>query len=142
MRWSASVGRACALAGTVTLVAPFLAAQQGKAPPGPGRVEGVAVDMFGAPLRDAEVWLVNQRERTVRTDAEGRFAFDRVPLGYQWARVRARGLHRASGRVHVTDDAPLQFTHLVALPAADLDVRVVDAQGAPVAGADVIASRT
>ena len=118
-----------------------IAAQQAQAP-GPGRVEGVVIDMWGRPVAGAEVWLVGPDLPRQRTGDDGVFAFTCVPVGYQWARAAVRGWHRASTRVHVSHDAPLQFAEVVVLPAADVGVRVVDDTGAPVAGAEVVPSRT
>ena len=97
--------------------------------------------MWGRPLEGAEVWLVNRTQRA-RSDKDGRFELPMSPLGYQWARAKLRGFHRGSSRALITHDAPAQFVTMTLLPAADQTVRVVDEDGAPIAGAEVMFSRT
>jgi hypothetical protein len=107
-------------------------------------ITGTVVDAEGKPVPDAEVSYLDYRIPPVRTDAVGRFS-----IKLRWP--TASGLLMASdkGAAHMAlldvSDTGVPYAaqtaemRLTLLPSASLNVKVVDAEGASVRGAKVVA---
>jgi protocatechuate 3,4-dioxygenase beta subunit len=107
-----------------------------------GTVHGIVVDSIGAPVRAAEVWLSRwsseERLETTTTSNGGNFTLRSVPLDESllvWA--TAPGLTRERTIVRVAPAARSATERIRLWEAGTLRGRVVDAQGAPIADAQV-----
>jgi hypothetical protein len=138
MEWSL----AARAAACCCLLAPLVAQARVPTAPGSGRIEGVVLDALGRPLAGADVWLAGSSAPHVQTNGNAEFAFDRLPRGRAAVHAHRRGLHTGGTEAEVTDASPCVFARVVLLPAADVVVSVVDERDAPVAGAEVVPSRT
>ncbi|HET6163419.1 MAG TPA: sigma-70 family RNA polymerase sigma factor [Planctomycetota bacterium] len=110
-----------------------------------GSVSGTVVDGQRAPLADAEVELRDYYGDTpqlaVRTNGAGEFHFARVPFGYFWLSARRSGTVAAQRQIDVdansSDVTDLRLTLWTSRP---IHGSVVEADGAAVSGAKVVAS--
>lgn len=109
-----------------------------------GRIEGIVVDGLSQPLVAADVWLVDEQGASVartKTDGGGLFVLGRVPLPQTWyweVRAAAPACLEAADHVRPRDGAGTARLRL--FDASRLTGRVVDAEGAGIAGAQVAAS--
>lgn len=95
------------------------------------RLTGQIVDQDAKPVAGAEVVVSFNRSRAARTrcvattDAEGKFALDKAPVGYLNVRAIAPGFECTASEVHVTGKAegepPLR---VVLTPGTGLDLEV------------------
>jgi protocatechuate 3,4-dioxygenase beta subunit len=112
-------------------------------------VTGVVTGPEG-PVEGADVAIVPEREsdnglvagRRERTDAEGRYRFERVPAGSAEVNVDPFGPHRdwridEKASVTVGDAAATTVDFTVAATRVPIEGRVVDRDGDPIAGARV-----
>lgn len=111
-------------------------ARTGPETPLSGRVRS---RLDGRPVVDASVRATTSDGATheLRTDANGRFAWDALPAGARTIHVRGEPWMRPEEIQVEGEDAGTVWLH----GATDLTVRVVDEEGAPVAGALVVARR-
>ncbi len=77
------------------------------------------------------------RERTVRSDSEGRFAFEDVPIGAHRIQALATGLGESRARGILIEEGRENAVELELDEGRDLHVEVVDSSGKPVEGASV-----
>ncbi|MCA9678522.1 MAG: carboxypeptidase regulatory-like domain-containing protein [Kofleriaceae bacterium] len=104
-------------------------------PVGTLRLEGQVIDDAQNPVGDAQVVLSSNPPRTIRTEADGSFAFDAlVARPYE---LRARAPEGVAGPVtaRLTDHS--EPVILVLHAASSVTVEVVDDHGAPLDGATV-----
>ncbi|MEO8551390.1 MAG: carboxypeptidase-like regulatory domain-containing protein, partial [Kofleriaceae bacterium] len=106
-------------------------------PEGPLQLEGQVVDGDGHGVGGAEVWLGSVPPRTVKTEGDGTFSFDKL-VGRTY-RLTARSGDQVGGPIvykltQGSDPAILQLAG-----AAKLTVTVRDDKHAPIANADVTA---
>ena len=102
----------------------------------PGTLAGRVLDERGQPLADA---FVGTTAVTTRTDGDGRFRLDLGPSEPAGI-LRAVATGRAPVRVQLADMDAAQRTRLEIVlwhPASELEGRVVDETGHPIAGASV-----
>lgn len=101
-------------------------------------VSGVVVGPDGAPVADATVEIPSSRTTFVTADARG--AWDAGPLakGRYTMRARSRTLGSLADTTVVVD-GPRRDVRLEVAPLSQITGIVVDASGAPVAGAEVVA---
>lgn len=117
--------------------------------PLPGVLEGVVRSPEGAAIADAEVALkvtsglysrvhvAGWPEVSMRTDAQGRFRFERVAVGEERLSCRAEGYaYKSSHRVEVVPGA-LVSTEIVMQAGATLRGLVLDHRGQPLSDAEV-----
>jgi hypothetical protein len=118
------------------------------APPPPGdesaregqlevRVSGERGALAGATVR--LLWEWDRRYHLAAramTDASGRVALERLPVGVTWVLAEAPGYARASAQVVVASEPRLLELELA--PPHPLSVRVIDEQGAPLDEATVL----
>ena len=133
----------------VTGLAPHRVVQGVRVVLEPGsRILGRIVDEEEDPLAGAEVevreagrplWLAESPPvRVATSDAEGRFALERMPAGSFDIDVRRAGyVHTTLPGVQVTAGRDLDLPEISMEPGVPLFGRVVDDEGAPVAGAAV-----
>jgi hypothetical protein len=137
-----------ALAALAALAAGRPAAGQDPGAAAPtGTVTGLVLDPRGAPMVAAEVWCAPSGDPTARlarsrTDGDGFFVLTGVPADGRTCRVHATAPDHALGSAWVTLSGPEDTEHesLTLWAAADVHGRVVGADGAPLAGAEVIAT--
>jgi hypothetical protein len=106
-----------------------------------GAVTGQVVDLLGHPVVGAAVWGVARQEKfgPTQSDAEGRFRLPGLKLDKAvtiWADVPSLARERRDD-VRVFADKDHDIGRLTLLPGTRMIGRAVDAQGKPVAGADV-----
>jgi hypothetical protein len=74
-----------------------------------GTVRGVVTDTAGRPIRGVEVVAIRE-ERSVRTDAEGRFTINRLPWGQVVIMARLPGWRAAERAVTIGDAGQADVT--------------------------------
>ena len=113
-----------------------------------GELMGVLHTPDGEPAGDVHVQLERKLEArcshyveagTVRSDAQGGFAFDRLHPGDYRLRVESERYTHAATDVTVTED--INYLELQLVPAASIGGRVTLSDGSPVAGMSVQADR-
>jgi hypothetical protein len=128
------------LPALVSTFAPGATGQQ-QVPPAPGRefVEGLVLDVLGDPIPAVEVRAERAGATPFRShgDGDGRFRL-RLPEGSAELSFHRRGNTVARHTVRHVSRAPVLC--VVLEDAADLRGRVLDPDGAPVAGARVLAT--
>lgn len=110
-----------------------------------GSVSGTVVDWQRTPLADAEVELRDYRDDTtrlaVRTNGAGEFHFAHVPFGFFWLGARKPGSVAAQRQMDVDANHPdVTDLRLTLWRSRAIRGSVVDASGAAVSGAKVVAS--
>ncbi len=108
---------------------------QDEDPVGPLRLEGQVIDEHGAGVGDAVVALTSVPERTVKTEGDGTFAFDKL-VGREYALSATAG-DLVGGPVGYTLTADSDPVVIRLVAGAKLAVTVLDADAKPVAGATV-----
>jgi protocatechuate 3,4-dioxygenase beta subunit len=108
-------------------------------PEGPLRLEGQVQDADGHGVGGAEVWLSSVPQRSVKTEQDGTFAFDKL-VGREYGLSATAG-DRVGGPVQykLTETSDPVVIRLV--ESAKVIVTVVDDAGKPVEGADVRAAQ-
>ncbi len=130
-RWR-SAGQRCDLRGGDRLAERI-------ALPAGGEVRGRVREVAGRPVAGARVAEGFAGGKQVATDVEGRFRLEGVAIGAIELFVRQEGTALAQRRVVVPADGSPANVEVVLEAGRSVRGRVVDAAGAPVAGASVVA---
>ena len=106
-----------------------------------GAVTGLVVDLQGRPVAGAEVWGLSYQEKAgpTRSDADGRFRLPALKADKPvtiWADAPGMARERRDD-VHIYPGKDRDIGRLTLLPGTRIRGRVVDAQGKPVAGANI-----
>jgi hypothetical protein len=111
------------------------------APAETGAVTGLVVDLQGRPVAGAEVWGLSYQEKAgpTRSDADGRFRLPALKADKPvtiWADAPGLARERRDD-VHIYPGKDRDIGRLTLLPGTRIRGRVVDAQGKPVARANI-----
>lgn len=110
---------------------------------GRGSIEGrVLLTGSDQPVAGAEIYIVNARIPPARTDAHGRFIFERLPTGrYGLVLSPTSGYRARETLIAVGQDQKITEVRLVAYLGATISGRVLDHRDRPLAGLLVSALR-
>ncbi|MGE3172988.1 MAG: carboxypeptidase-like regulatory domain-containing protein [Planctomycetota bacterium] len=122
------------------------AQERGAAATPAGHADGVVLGHDGAPLVNVEVVASSDRRGAdvltrTRTDGDGMFVLRGLPANGCWVLATAPGLTRGLTRAWLSPSQPGDFVPLRLWQANTIRGRVVDPDGAPIAGAHVLGSK-
>jgi hypothetical protein len=95
-----------------------------------GSVKGTVLDPSGAAIAQADVTIsnpVSQYNRSVKTDAQGNFEFDNLPLNNYHATAIAPGFQSAEQDLNVRSAVPLEIKFSLKLGESSTEVTVSEA---------------
>jgi hypothetical protein len=95
-----------------------------------GTVKGAVLDPSGAAVAQADVTIgnpVSQYSRSTKTDAQGNFEFDNLPLNNYHASAKAPGFQGAEQDLNVRSPVPLEVKFNLKIGTSTTEVTVTEA---------------
>ena len=95
-----------------------------------GSVKGTVLDPSGAAIAQADVTIsnpVSQYNRTAKTDGQGNFEFDNLPLNNYHVAVQAQGFRNAEQDLNVRSAVPLEVKFTLKIGESTTEVTVSEA---------------